>query len=111
VFYVNWFRTSNDGRWLWPGFGENSRVLKWMCERVDGKIGARETPIGLMPEDGGIDLSGLDIPAEDIAELMEVDVAAFKADLEDGEAYLAKFGDKVPARLRAQLEAQKAKLG
>ena len=58
VFYVNWFRTSDDGRWLWPGFGENSRVLKWMCERVEGKVEAKETPIGNMPLDGDFDLDG-----------------------------------------------------
>ena len=96
VFYVNWFRTSRDGRWLWPGFGENSRVLKWMCERVEGKVGARQTPIGQMPLDGDFDLSGLEIPAEDWAELMEVDTAAYRADMADAEAYLAQFGDKVP---------------
>ena len=111
VFYVNWFRTSDDGRWLWPGFGENSRVLKWMCERVEGKVGARETPIGNMPLDGDFDLSGLDIPAEDFAELMEVDCAAFQRDVEDAEVYLAKFGDRVPPRLAAQLQALKVRLG
>ena len=109
-FYVNWFRTSRDGRWLWPGFGENSRVLKWMCERVEGKISAQETPIGYMPQDGDLDLNGLDISAEDMAELLAVDRAAFLADLEDGEAFLSKFGDRVPARLRAQVDAQKTRL-
>jgi phosphoenolpyruvate carboxykinase (GTP) len=111
VFYVNWFRTARDGRWLWPGFGENSRVLKWMCERIEGKIGALETPIGNMPADGDPDLEGLEIAAEDLAELLEVDSAAFKADLEDAAAYLDKFGDKVPERLRLQLEAQEKRLG
>jgi phosphoenolpyruvate carboxykinase (GTP) len=111
VFYVNWFRTSKDGRWLWPGFGENSRVLKWMCQRVEGKLGAKETAIGNMPLDGDLDLTGLDIASEDMAELLTVDAEAFKEDLADGEAYLAKFGDKVPERLRAQLEAQKTRLG
>ncbi len=111
VFYVNWFRTSRDGRWLWPGFGENSRVLKWICERIEGKGGARETPIGYMPTGKDLDLAGLDIPEEDVAELLRVDCRAFKADLKDAEAYLAKFGDKVPARLWAQLEAQKTRLG
>ena len=111
VFYVNWFRTSDDGRWLWPGFGDNSRVLKWMCERVEGKIDAKETPIGNMPLDGGIDLTGLKIPAEDFAALMAVDTEAFKSDVADAENYLAKFGDKVPPRLAAQLEALKKRLG
>jgi phosphoenolpyruvate carboxykinase (GTP) len=110
VFYVNWFRTSRDGRWLWPGFGENSRVLKWMCQRVEGTIGARQTPIGFMPNDGDFDLSGLDLPAEDFAELMEVDTAAFRRDVEDGEAYLTQFGDRVPPRLVQQLAAQRARL-
>jgi phosphoenolpyruvate carboxykinase (GTP) len=111
VFYVNWFRTSKDGRWLWPGFGDNSRVLKWMCQRVEGKLQAKETPIGNMPLEGDLDLSGLEIPAKDFAELMEVNVRAFKSDIADAEAYLAKFGDKVPARLAAQLEALKSRLG
>jgi phosphoenolpyruvate carboxykinase (GTP) len=111
VFYVNWFRTANDGRWLWPGFGENSRVLKWMCQRVAGEVGAKETPIGNMPLDGDFDQAGLDISAEDLAELMEVDAEAFKDDLADAEAYVAQFGDKVPERLKAQLAAQKKRLG
>ena len=111
IFYVNWFRTSRDGRWLWPGFGENSRVLKWMCERIEGKLGAKETPIGNMPADGDLDLEGLEIDPEDLAELLKIDAEAFKGDLEDGETYLAKFGDKVPQRLRTQLAAQKERLG
>ena len=111
IFYVNWFRTSRDGRWLWPGFGENCRVLKWMCQRVEGGIGAKETPVGNMPLDGGLDLSGLDVSAEDLAELMEVDNEAFQRDLADAEAYLAQFGEKVPSRLLDQLDAMKTRLG
>lgn len=111
VFYVNWFRTSRDGRWLWPGFGENSRVLKWMCERIEGKAGAQQTPIGNMPASTDLDLEGLEISDEDVTELLKVDCEAFKADLADAEAYLVKFGDKVPERLRVQLEAQKNRLG
>jgi phosphoenolpyruvate carboxykinase (GTP) len=111
VFYVNWFRTASDGRWLWPGFGENSRVLKWMCQRVEGTLGAKETAIGNMPLDGDLDLKGLDISAEDIAELMEVDHEAFRGDMADAEEYLGKFGDRVPPRLTAQLRAQQARLG
>ncbi len=111
VFYVNWFRLADDGRWLWPGFGENSRVLKWMCERVEGKVGARETPIGNMPVDGDFDVSGLDVSAEDMAELLAVNKEGVEEDLADAEEYLAKFGDKVPERLKAQLEAQKSRLG
>lgn len=111
IFYVNWFRTSPDGRWLWPGFGENSRVLKWMCERVEGKVGARETPIGLVPNEGDVDMSGLEIPPEDWAELMNVDAGEFKEETEDIESFFAKFGDRVPPQLRQQLDALKARLG
>ncbi|MHB0956785.1 MAG: phosphoenolpyruvate carboxykinase (GTP) [Pirellulaceae bacterium] len=110
VFYVNWFRTSGDGRWLWPGFGENSRVLKWMCQRVEDLVGARETPIGLMPLEGDFDLTGLELPPEDFAQLMDVDVAAFRNDLADAEQYLAKFNHRVPPRLMRQLQALQARL-
>jgi len=103
-FYVNWFRKTEDGKWLWPGFGENSRVLKWMCDRVEGKVDARETPIGLMPIDGDLTLDGLDIPAENWEELMKVDIEAFKATHVDAEAYLAKFGDKLPIKMIEELK-------
>lgn len=111
MFYVNWFRKNEEGKWLWPGFGENSRVLKWMCERVDGKVGAVETPIGLLPEDGDLDLSGLDIPAEDLADLMKVDNAAWSAEMPDVEKHFSQFGDKLPSQLKDQLEKLKKRLG
>jgi len=111
VFYVNWFRKTAEGKWLWPGFGDNSRVLKWMCERVDGKVGGRETPIGILPQDGDLDLTGLDLPAEDLQELLRVDAAAYRAEVPDMEAHFAQFGDKLPSRLSAQLEALKKRLG
>jgi len=110
IFYVNWFRKSAEGRFLWPGFSENSRVLKWMCERVDGKIGARETPIGLMPKDGDFDLKGLDIPAGNMKALMDVDLAAWKAELPDIEQHFALFGSRLPERLRKQLEEFRKRL-
>ncbi|QBG46662.1 phosphoenolpyruvate carboxykinase (GTP) [Verrucomicrobia bacterium S94] len=109
VFYVNWFQKDN-GKFLWPGFGENSRVLKWMCDRVDGKVGARETAIGLMPEDGDINLDGLDIPAEDWEKLMKVDKEAYKATLADARAYLAKLGDKLPKKMEEQLDMLESRL-
>ncbi|MCB2187438.1 MAG: phosphoenolpyruvate carboxykinase (GTP) [Deltaproteobacteria bacterium] len=111
IFYVNWFRKTAEGKWLWPGFGDNSRVLKWMCERVDGKADARETPIGLMPHEADLDLGGLDIPAGDLAELLKVDSAAFHAEIPDIEKHFAKFGDRLPARLAAQLAELKKRLG
>ena len=110
-FYVNWFRKDKNGKWLWPGFGDNSRVLKWMCERVEGKVGAKETAIGLMPKDGDLTLDGLDIPAKDWEELMKVDVGLFKKTLADAKEYLSKFGSKLPARMTEQLKALEARLG
>ena len=103
IFYVNWFRKSPEGRWLWPGFGDNSRVLKWMCERVDGKAGAVETPIGLMPKKGDLDLTGLAISAADLKELLRVDANAWKAEISDIEKHFGQFGDRLPERLRKQL--------
>ena len=110
-FYVNWFRKTDDGSWLWPGFGENSRVLKWMCDRVEGTVGAREIPIGLMPIDRELTLDCLDIPAEDWAELMKVDSDLFKGTLEDAREYFEKFGDKLPAKMTEQMAALEARLG
>ncbi len=111
IFYVNWFRKSAEGKWLWPGFGENSRVLKWMCERVAGKAGAVETPIGMMPRPEDLDVSGLNVTAEDLKELLRVDAAAFRAELPDVEEHFAQFGDRVPARMRAQLAEMRKRLG
>jgi phosphoenolpyruvate carboxykinase (GTP) len=111
IFYVNWFRKTADGKWLWPGFGENSRVLKWMCERVEGKAGAVETPIGLMPKPEDLDLSGLDVSADDLKELLRVDAEAWKAELPDIERHFSQFGDKLPERLSKQLEELRKRLG
>jgi phosphoenolpyruvate carboxykinase (GTP) len=110
IFYVNWFRKSSYGKWLWPGFGENSRVLKWMCERVDGNVGAQETPIGFMPKAGDLDTTGLGVSAESMAELMSVDLAAWKGELEEIEQYLGTAGARLPARMQAQLAECKKRL-
>ena len=110
IFYVNWFRKSPEGRFLWPGFSDNSRVLKWMCERVDGKVGARETPIGLMPKDGDMDLAGLDIPSETMKALMAIDLAAWRSEIPDIEQHFALFGSRLPARLKKQLEELRTRL-
>jgi len=111
IFYVNWFRKKPDGRWLWPGYGENSRVLAWMCARVDGKAGAVETPIGLLPRPEDLDLRGLDVPPEDLRELLRVDVDAWRAETPDIERHFAQFGDRLPQRLREQLRQLQARLG
>ncbi|MCR4407212.1 MAG: phosphoenolpyruvate carboxykinase (GTP) [Anaerolineae bacterium] len=111
IFYVNWFRKSPEGRWLWPGYGENSRVLKWMCERVDGKVEALDTPIGRMPRMDDLNLTGLDIPPEDLRELMRVDVEAWRAEANDIEKHFAQFGDRLPKRLERQLRQFQIRLG
>ncbi len=108
-FYVNWFQKDENG-FIWPGFGENSRVLKWMCDRVDGKVGARETAIGMMPEEGDINLDGLDLSADAWEKLMKVDKDAYKATVADARAYLAKFGDKLPPKMTEQLDKLEARL-
>ena len=110
IFYVNWFRKTAAGKWLWPGYGENSRVLQWMCDRVAGKVGARETAIGLLPEEGDLDLAGLEIAAENLHELLRVDVDAWKAELPDIERHFAQFGDRLPERLQRQVTELRARL-
>jgi phosphoenolpyruvate carboxykinase (GTP) len=111
IFYVNWFRRNREGKWLWPGFGENSRVLKWMCERVDGKTGARETPIGLVPHKKDLDLRGLSVSQEDVEELLRVDAQAWREEIPKMEKFFAKFGKRLPPRLRRQLEELRRRLG
>ena len=111
IFYVNWFRKTPEGRWLWPGFGENSRVLKWMCERVEGKVDAVKTPIGLLPAIADIDMKGFSISEQDIKALLKVDIDAWKAEIPDIEKHFAQFGDRLPARLKKQFEALKSRLG
>ena len=111
IFYVNWFRKTPDGKWLWPGFGDNSRALKWMCERIEGKVGARETAIGLLPNEGELDVTGLDRKWQDnVQELLQVDTEAWKAEVPDIEKFFAQFGNRLPERLKQQLAQLKARL-
>ncbi len=105
IFYVNWFRRAADGHWLWPGFGDNSRVLEWMFRRCDGEAAAEVTPIGLLPAQGDLALDGLDMPAEDLAELMRVDAPVWAAEIPQLEAHYARFGDRLPPELAQQLTA------
>ena len=111
IFYVNWFRKSAEGKFLWPGFGENSRALKWMCDRVDGKAGAKKTPIGYLPNDSDLDLRGLNVPPQDIKQILNVDVEAWKLEIPKMENFFSQFGDRFPKRLRNQLEGLKSRLG
>ena len=110
IFYVNWFRKNDQGKFVWPGFGENSRVLKWVFERCDGKAEARETPIGYLPADGALDTSGLDIGRGELDALLEVDVEGWKQELPSIEEHFAKFGDKLPKGLREELESLRSRL-
>jgi phosphoenolpyruvate carboxykinase (GTP) len=111
IFYVNWFRKSPDGKFLWPGFSDNSRVLKWMCERIDGKVGALKSPIGLLPEEEGLDLDGLTLSPENMRELMKIDPQEWKAEIPDIENHFATFGARMPERLLKQLKDLAAGLG
>ncbi len=111
IFYVNWFRKSQDGKFLWPGFSDNSRVLKWICERVDSKIGANSSAVGLLPKEGDLDLSGLTLAPESFKELMSVHGAEWKAEIPDIEAHFTTFGKRLPQKLRDQLEELRKRLG
>ena len=112
VFYVNWFRKSDDGKFLWPGYGENSRVLAWIFRRCEGTADAVETEIGFLPlvGEGGIETAGLDISEADMRELLTVDVDGWKQQVPQIHAHYAKFGDKLPTKLRAQLEELEQRL-
>jgi phosphoenolpyruvate carboxykinase (GTP) len=111
VFYVNWFRKDADGKFLWPGFGENSRVLEWVFRRCEGKAEAVETPIGLLPPVDAIDTSGLEISDEAMNALLSVDTDLVKQQLPQLREHLEKFGDKLPAEIPAQLDALEQRLG
>jgi phosphoenolpyruvate carboxykinase (GTP) len=112
VFYVNWFRKDEDGKFMWPGFGENSRVLAWIFGRVNGDADAIESAIGYLPPTGerGIDLDGLDVPEATMARLLEVDTDGWLRQLPQMKEHFAEFGDKLPAQLHAQLEALEQRL-
>ena len=110
IFYVNWFRRGADGHFMWPGYGENSRVLKWIFGRCNGTAAAKETEIGNLPADGAFDLSGLNIPEEDLKALFGVDKEGWKAVIPQIEQHFAKFGAKLPAELSKQLDELKARL-
>jgi phosphoenolpyruvate carboxykinase (GTP) len=111
IFYVNWFRKDASGRWLWPGFGENSRVLAWAFRRCDDAVEAEETPIGLLPAEGSLDVDGLDVSEEDLAELLGMDAADWREELPSMHEHFAKFGDQLPAPLREQLNTLQERLG
>ncbi|MFZ5871714.1 MAG: phosphoenolpyruvate carboxykinase (GTP), partial [Actinomycetota bacterium] len=99
VFYVNWFRRDADGKFVWPGFGENSRVLKWIIERIEGRAAAQETPIGHVPTPESLDTEGLDMSREDLETCLTVDPEEWKAEIPQIQEWFEKFGDQLPAML------------
>ena len=111
LFVVNWFRKDDDGSYLWPGFGENSRVLAWIFRRCDDDADAVETPIGLVPSPEAIDTSGLDLSEADMAKLLEVDPEEWRAQLPKMHQHFAQFGERLPKELRRQLEVLETRLG
>jgi phosphoenolpyruvate carboxykinase (GTP) len=113
IFYVNWFRKDDEGKFMWPGFGENSRVLAWMFGRVSGDAEAEETAIGLLPPvgEGGIDTTDLDVDEPTLARLLEVDTEGWRIQLPQIKEHYSSFGDRLPAELREQLDALEQRLG
>jgi phosphoenolpyruvate carboxykinase (GTP) len=111
LFYVNWFRRDEDGRFLWPGYGENSRVLKWVFERTAGQDHAVETPIGLLPTANGIDTDGLDVSPEDMQTLLNVDREGWRDAIPQIREHYARFDGKLPAQLSMSLDLLEERLG
>jgi phosphoenolpyruvate carboxykinase (GTP) len=110
IFFVNWFRRDEGGRYLWPGYGENSRVLKWVFERLDGTADAVETAIGLLPVAGALDTSGLDVSDDDLGTLLSLDTEGWKSAIPQIRAHFEQFGDKLPATLSLAIDELEGKL-
>ncbi len=111
IYYVNWFRRDQDGGFLWPGYGENSRVLKWVIERLEGTAAAVETPIGLVPAPGALDIDGLDLTEDEVRQALAVDAEEWHREIPQIQEWFEKFGDQLPAVLWTELDALKARLG
>jgi phosphoenolpyruvate carboxykinase (GTP) len=111
MYWVNWFRRDSDGSFIWPGFGENSRVLKWVHQRVTGEGGSEETPIGIVPSSGALDVDGLDIPTDQLESLLDVDLDAWKDELELIREHFEFIGDRLPDAMRDELGELGRRLG
>jgi len=105
IFHVNWFRTDEDGKFLWPGFGENLRVLEWIIKRCFDETGAREAAIGYLPEPGDINLEGAGVTPETLESLLTVDKGLWQEDIGEIKKFYEKFGSKLPAELAEELAA------
>jgi len=110
IYSVNWFRKDANGKFLWPGFGDNARVLDWIIRRLEGDAEAVDTPIGRIPADGELPLDGVKVTDEQLAELFAIDPVTWSAEADLTEEYFAQFGDRVPQALRAQLAALRERL-
>ena len=110
IFFVNWFRRDENGRFLWPGYGENSRVLKWVFERVAGLAGAVETPLGYLPTESDLDTVGLDVAPDDLAQLLTVDADGWQAAIPQIRAHFAQFDDALPQQLSKALDTLESNL-
>ena len=110
IFYVNWFRTDENGKFLWPGYGENSRVLKWIFDRCDGRVHAVDTPIGRLPEAADLDTQGLDLPVAKLQQLLSVDLDGWLEEVPRIREHFAKFGKELPSGLSRQLDDLEGRL-
>ena len=110
VFQVNWFRKGSDGRFLWPGFGDNSRVIDWIIRRIEGKVPAVDSPIGRLPQKSDLNLDGIDVPQEDLEALFEVDPALWLQETDLTEEFYRTFDGKIPPALYAELAALRYRL-
>ena len=111
IFNVNWFRKDDKGSFLWPGFGENLRVLRWVVARCNGQGEASETPVGYVPTPGAIDTSGLDISDEVLEQLLSVDTGLWKEEADGTEQFFSKFGSALPQEMSAELDSLRTRLG
>jgi phosphoenolpyruvate carboxykinase (GTP) len=110
IFQVNWFRRDESGRFLWPGFGDNLRVIAWALGRVDGRTSARQTPVGRIPTAAGLDLSDLEVSPEQVGAALEVDIPAWRNEVVEIETWFSKIGDSLPTQLMGELDALRTRL-
>jgi len=104
IYSVNWFRVDDDGKFIWPGFGDNARVIKWIVDRVNGRVGARETPMGLVPEIKDLSVAGLNIPKDKLEKLFEVKPPEWKTELQDIRNFLGRFGRHIPYEIQQEYD-------
>jgi phosphoenolpyruvate carboxykinase (GTP) len=110
IFYVNWFRRDADGGFLWPGYGENSRVIKWGIEQVDGKISSEPSPVGLVPIKGALDTEGLELPADQIQAALLIDKEEWLQEIPHIKEWFATIGEKLPSELKEELATLESNL-